>query len=117
MLAGCTTTHSSRPRVSTTRWRLLPLTLLPASEPVRRLAVDDGGGRLRGAALGLADLAAQDIVDALPQPPAPPAVEVVADRPLGGEVVGQGAPGTAIVQAIEDGVDDFPQVGLARCPG
>jgi hypothetical protein len=44
-------------------------------------------------------------------------VEVVADGPFRGEVVGQGVPGAAVVQAIEDGIDDRAQVGGARCPG
>lgn len=33
-LAAVTVTANSRPRVSTTRWRLRPLTFLPASKPV-----------------------------------------------------------------------------------
>src|SRR5205823_6615501 len=46
----------------------------------------------------------------------PPLVEVAPDGGLGREVLGQVAPLAAGSQQVEDGIDDVPQVGLARPP-
>ena len=104
---------------------MIPLIFFPrvvsprASRPRRLdgLAVDAAGARLRLLPGGLPDPAAQGVVDLLPSPVATPLMEVVADRPLGREVVGQGGPGAAGAQDVGDGVEDLAEVGLPRRPG
>ena len=63
------------------------------------------------------DLAAEGIVDLFPQATTPPAVEVIAHRALGGEVMGQFVPLAAVGQEVEEGVEDLPQIGLPRRTG
>src|SRR5512135_2734232 len=80
------------------------------------LAVDAAGARLGFLPGRLPDPAAQGVMDLLPQSVAAPAMEVVADRPLGWEVMGQGGPGAARAQNVEDGVENLAEVGLPWCP-
>src|SRR5262249_51037181 len=58
----------------------------------------------------------QGIQDAFPDPAASPGVEVVTDRTLRREVVGQGAPGTAILVHIKDGIDNLARVHRTVSP-
>src|SRR4051794_23124866 len=124
MLAAWTTTTSNNPIVSTGICRLIPLIFFPRVVPPRasgsrrldRLAVDAAGARLGFLAGDLPDSAAQRVVDLLPPPVAAPLVEVVADGPLGREVMGQGGPGATRAQDIEDGVEGLAEVGLAWRP-
>ena len=74
--AEWTTTASSRPRVSTTIWRLRPLTFLPASKPFGPPAsvvltdwrIDHGGSGLGVAFRGDPHLVPQGVVEPLQVP-------------------------------------------------
>src|SRR5262245_55403041 len=81
------------------------------------LAVEAAGAGLGPLPGRFPDPAAQRVVDPLPEPVAPPPMEVIADRPLRREVMGQGRPRTAGAQDVEDGVEDLPEVGPPRRPG
>src|SRR5262249_4281566 len=114
--AGSTASPHSRPRVSTSTCRLRPPTFFPrvvALGPaglggLDRLAVDHGGAGRRLAAIHLAHILAQDVVDLLPDAGVPPGVEVVGDRLPRRVVVGQHPPGAAAAGQVEDSVDDLP---------
>ena len=75
------------------------------------LAIEAAGAGLRLLAGPFPDLPSQGIVDRLPQAATPPAMEIAADRPLGGEVMGQRMPCAAVGQEVEDGVEDLAEVG------
>jgi hypothetical protein len=73
MLAAWTTTASSSPRVSTTIWRLRPVTFLSASPPrdplfcrLHRMAIYDSSAGCRLPTFGFPDLGAQGLVDTFP---------------------------------------------------
>jgi len=73
-----------------------------------RLGVNDrrrGGGL---AAVGLADLLAEGVVDPAQGAVGGPAGEVAVDGGPGWEISGQRAPDAAVVDQVADGVDDLP---------
>ena len=100
---------------------LAALDLLARVEPLRatdlggldRLRIDHGGGGLRVAFRGDPRLVPQGVVEPLQGAVAAPPVEVITDRAGWGEVVGQGEPVAALVEQVEDGVDDLAKVGGA----
>src|SRR4051812_8246688 len=109
-----TRTRSSRPRVSTSRWRLRPLTFLAPSKPCQppigdsdALAVQDPGAGGRITALADALVFAQHGQDLFPQPVAAPEAKVVVDGLPGRQVMGQQAPGAAAAHPIRDGVEQL----------
>ena len=79
-----------------------------------RLAVDDRGGRLRGASHLLAHPLAQRGVDRLPQAAQAPLPEIVEDRLPGREASWQHPPGHAATQEVEDRVEDLVQHDRTR---
>lgn len=102
----------------------MPLIFFPRVVPPRAggprhldgLAVDAAGAGLGLLAGLLTDLTTQVVVDPFPQPAPTPAMEVVAHRPFGGEIMGQRVPSTPVGQEIEDGVEDLAEVGRSRRP-
>src|SRR5215207_7668304 len=91
-------------------------TLLAALGRLDRLAVDGGNvGRRRTPGLS-ADLLPQGVEQTLPGAIAGPPLEVVVDGLPRREVVRQRPPGSALACMVEQGIDDFAQVGLARLP-
>src|SRR3954452_12356475 len=122
--AGRTLASSSRPCVSTTRWRLRPFTFLPPSwprgPPISVVSTDWlsmtealGWG---GAADLFAHALAQGGVDRLPQAARAPPAEVVEGRLPGREAVRQHPPRHPAAQDVEDGVEDLAQSGRAGTP-
>ncbi len=115
MSAGRTTTLNRRPIVSTRMWRLRPLTFLPRRNPKDRakppflrsfgaLAVDDGRCRARLSAFRLARLDIERVMDALQRSVPVPQVEIVVNRALRRQILGQRLPLAAGPQHVEDGV-------------
>ena len=101
---------------------LAALDLRARVEPLRatdlgsldRLRIDPGGGGLGVAFRGDPRLVPQGVVKPLQGAVATPSVEVITDRAGWGEVVGQGQPVAALVEQVEDGVDDLAEVGRPR---
>jgi hypothetical protein len=124
-LAATTCTARSRPRVSVTMNRLRPFTFLPASKPLVAadgicgtdgLGVDQPGSRSGIPAVGLANLAAQGIVDALDGTVVVPPGEVPVDGGPGREVLRQLPPGAPGPDHVEDRVHDPPPRMLLPSP-
>src|SRR5579864_2856446 len=111
--AGWTCTASRWPQVSTSRWRLRPLTFFPPVEPAGiapagpfgALAVDDGGAGPPLPSLPLARFVAQGGLHPLQGAVACPLHEIVVDQAPIGILLGQQAPLAARAQAVEQGVD------------
>ena len=72
------------------------------------LAIDDPGTRLAPLPGGHPDIAAEQVMHALPRPVVPPAPKLLLDDLPGREIMRQQAPGTPTPQAREDGVEDVP---------
>src|SRR5438552_3797960 len=91
-------------------------TLLTTLGRLDRLAVDGGnGGRRRAPGLP-ADLLPQGVEETLPGSVAGPLLEVVVDRLPRREVMRQCPPSPALAGMVEQGIEDFAQVRLARLP-
>src|ERR1700693_466111 len=79
-----------------------------------RLAVDDAGGGARFAPRGFTRQHQQDMVDLTPQTAIAPGVEVMLNRGVGREILGQQAPLAAALRQIEDRVHHRTQRRRAR---
>src|ERR1700739_171368 len=103
MAAECTSTASTKPSVSTSRWRLRPEIFFSRVVPayaasvggLHRLTIEDGGTRLRLAALECAKRPPQDLVHTLPRAVEAPTPIVAVYRFPGREIVRHHAPGAA----------------------
>src|SRR5262249_11407693 len=87
------------------------LAAIVAPRPTRlgrldRLAVDDPDAGQRLPAFGDTGLPPQSVVDFVPKPTLPPAVELRRNRSPRREVMGQHPPGTPRPQPIQDGADE-----------
>src|SRR5262245_61218052 len=93
---------------------VVPAPLLAAGGGVDRLAVHAGRGPGMVGLLGGADLLAEPVVDGVQGAVVPPLVEIPPHGALGREVLGEIPAWAAGAREVEDGIDDIPQVGLAR---
>ena len=73
-----------------------------------RLRVDNGGTRLPRAAFQHTEIAAQGVVDPLPDPLFSPGRKIGIDDAPRRQIMGDKAPGTAGAQAREERIDDLP---------
>ena len=124
-LAAVTTTARSKPMLSTSTWRLRPLTRLPPSKPpaqwvrqpsdtdcVSAMATQGDWGRLRSSRTQ----GAQVGVNALPTALVAPGWEVAIHSLPRRKLPRHHAPGAASTQDIQNGLDHGWQVGVARPP-
>ena len=123
MLAGCTTTPCTNPKVSTTRWRLRPENFLPASKPrppffrgPHRLTVENDRTRVRIASGLLAHLIAKLVMQPIERAIITPLREGGPNRRPRGQIMRDAVPGTPRVQHIEQPVHNLPEIHRAGPP-
>src|SRR5258707_8243565 len=80
--------------------------------PFDRLAVEVADARACRPAFGQAQLASQAPLELRPSAVVTPVPEVVVHALPGREIMGQAAPGTALTVEVEQGIEDFADVGL-----
>src|SRR5215210_9436327 len=111
-----TFTLSTKPSVSTSKWRFLPLTFLPPivatffsthAARLYRLAIDDARAGLRVSLEAHPHPLAQGCVYSGPCSVQAKLSEVVVDATLRWEIMRKQAPGTAAPYNIEDSVKDL----------
>jgi len=122
--AEWTSATSSRPAVSTSRWRLRPFPFFSRvvaglgcdGGALGALAVADGGGRRGVPPRARPVLRAQAVVEALARPVARPLDDIIVGRAPVGQVARERAPLAAGAQAVQQGVDHAAQVHRAATP-
>jgi hypothetical protein len=107
--------HEQRPERADPQVPLTPSDQLPAVKPPRArlidhlhaLPVEDRCARLRVAPFSAAELAAQAVMHLLPGAIVAPGLQVVVDKGVWREIVGQQESAAARAQEIENGIDDL----------
>src|SRR5579864_7004960 len=81
-----------------------------------RLTVDAGDAGSRIAASLRTNTPAKDVEQAVPGAVLLPLLEIVVDGFPGRQIIGQSSPRATLAGKVQDGVDDFTHIGLARSP-